>query len=86
MDHNIKSKNYVLTIGWVTKFDNLDPNGLQNLRVKPPWNTNLTDQFSCVPLYVFYGAPNKETGKRPESVILPQLLTPGIVAETIEGH
>lgn len=39
-----------------------------------------------VPLYVFYGAPNAETGERPEPVILPQLLTPGIVAETIKGN
>lgn len=38
-----------------------------------------------VPLYVFYGAPDETTGKRPEPVILPQLLTPGIVANTIEG-
>ncbi|MBL4804094.1 MAG: thioredoxin family protein [Alphaproteobacteria bacterium] len=38
-----------------------------------------------VPLYVFYGAPNEDTGERPEPVILPQLLTPGIVANTIEG-
>ena len=37
-----------------------------------------------VPLYVFYGARNKITGKRPEPQILPQVLTPSIVKETIE--
>lgn len=30
---------------------------------------------SGVPVYVFYGAPD-HTGKRPEPVLLPQLLTP----------
>lgn len=38
-----------------------------------------------VPLYVFYGAPDLETGKRPEAVILPQVLTPTIVQHVIEG-
>lgn len=36
-----------------------------------------------VPIYVFYGAPDSLTGLRPEPVLLPQLLTPGIVADTI---
>lgn len=35
---------------------------------------------SGVPLYVFYGSPDAATGRRPEPVVLPQLLTPGIVA------
>lgn len=34
---------------------------------------------SGVPLYVFYDAPNEQTGERPEPVVLPQILTPGIV-------
>ena len=36
-----------------------------------------------VPLYVFYPAPNPDNGERPEPQILPQILTPGIVANTI---
>jgi len=38
-----------------------------------------------VPLYVFYGARD-EAGNRPEPVVLPQLLTPSIVTETIKGE
>ncbi len=37
-----------------------------------------------VPLYVFYPAPF-EDGVRPDPVILPQLLTPSIVADTVEA-
>jgi thiol:disulfide interchange protein DsbD len=37
-----------------------------------------------VPLYVFYGAA--VDGKRPEPVVLPQLLTPGIIAKTVKGE
>ncbi len=40
---------------------------------------------SGVPLYVFYGAPDPQTNKRPEPVILPQILTPDIVTKTIMG-
>lgn len=36
-----------------------------------------------VPLYVYYAPPNEETGKRPDPVVLPQILTPQIVAETM---
>ncbi len=36
-----------------------------------------------VPLYVFYGAPDSQTGQRPEPVVLPQLLTSGIVKDII---
>ncbi len=35
-----------------------------------------------VPLYVFY-PPRDQDGKRPDAVILPQILTPAIVQETI---
>jgi thiol:disulfide interchange protein len=35
-----------------------------------------------VPLYIFIGAPDKD-GKRPDPVILPQLLTPSILRDTI---
>lgn len=37
---------------------------------------------SGVPIYVYYASPESD-GQRPEPVILPQILTPGIVAETI---
>lgn len=37
-----------------------------------------------VPLYVYYGPRNEISGERPEPVVLPQLLTPAIVRETIE--
>ncbi|MCB1591128.1 MAG: thioredoxin family protein [Alphaproteobacteria bacterium] len=33
---------------------------------------------SGVPVYIFYGAPD-ESGKRPDPVLLPQILTPGII-------
>lgn len=36
-----------------------------------------------VPLYVWYAAPDA-SGKRPEPVVLPQILTPGLVHDTIE--
>ncbi len=38
-----------------------------------------------VPIYVFYGAPDA-SGKRPEPKVLPQILTPGIVANYITGQ
>ncbi|MGH1404621.1 MAG: protein-disulfide reductase DsbD family protein [Alphaproteobacteria bacterium] len=37
-----------------------------------------------VPIYVFYGKPD-EHGVRPSPVLLPQILTPTIVQNTIEG-
>ena len=37
-----------------------------------------------VPIYVYYGRPDPETGKRPAPKLLPQLLSPGIVAETLD--
>lgn len=39
-----------------------------------------------VPLYVFYGARDPQTGQRPDPVVLPQLLTPGIIADAIKGE
>jgi thiol:disulfide interchange protein DsbD len=38
---------------------------------------------SGVPLYVYFAARDPQTGLRPDPVVLPQLLTPGLVAETI---
>jgi thiol:disulfide interchange protein len=40
---------------------------------------------SGVPLYVFIGARDGATNNRPEPVVLPQLLTPALVAETINA-
>lgn len=37
-----------------------------------------------VPLYVFYGTRDSATGQRPAPVILPQLLTPAIVANAVQ--
>ncbi|MCK6417654.1 MAG: thioredoxin family protein [Alphaproteobacteria bacterium] len=37
-----------------------------------------------VPLYIVYGQPDPATGTRPEPVVLPQILTPGIVANAVE--
>lgn len=36
-----------------------------------------------VPLYVYYGPRDTQTGKRPEPVILPQILTAGLVKRAI---
>ena len=36
-----------------------------------------------VPIYVFYGAPDAATGQRPDAVVLPQILTPEIIKNTI---
>lgn len=38
---------------------------------------------SGVPIYVYYGARDKDTGKRPEPVVLPQILTPQMVVDTV---
>ncbi len=40
---------------------------------------------SGVPLYVFIGARDPQTGKRPEQKILPQLLTSGLVADFVKS-
>lgn len=37
-----------------------------------------------VPLYVYYGPPEKPGGKRPGPVVLPQVLTPGLVTSTLD--
>ena len=39
-----------------------------------------------VPLYVYYGRPDRETGIRPDPELLPQLLTPGIVERALRGY
>lgn len=39
-----------------------------------------------VPLYVYYPAPKNVDEKRPEPVLLPQILTPGIIFETISTN
>ena len=36
-----------------------------------------------VPLYVYYGARDEKTGKRPDDVVLPQILTPAIIENTV---
>ena len=38
-----------------------------------------------VPIYVYYGPPG-DNGNRPEPVLLPQILTPGIVAKAVTGN
>ena len=37
-----------------------------------------------VPLYVFYGPRDPTTGNRPAPEILPQILTPAIVANAVQ--
>ncbi len=48
--------------------------------------TQYLDSFdrSGVPIYVYYGAPDQQSGNRPDPVLLPQILTPGIVKDTIQ--
>jgi thiol:disulfide interchange protein DsbD len=50
-----------------------------------PEITNFLEEYgrSGVPLYVYYGPRDAESGARPDSVLLPQLLTPAIVEKTI---
>lgn len=36
-----------------------------------------------VPLYVYYGSRDLTTNQRPEPVVLPQLLTPGLIADIV---
>lgn len=36
-----------------------------------------------VPIYVFYGPRDEQTGKRPDPIVLPQILTPRLVEDTI---
>ncbi|MFP4312998.1 MAG: protein-disulfide reductase DsbD family protein [Alphaproteobacteria bacterium] len=54
------------------------------------YDSDITDYLSefgrnGVPIYVFYGAPDPATNLRPEPVVLPQILTPAIVADTVGG-
>ncbi|MBU6234767.1 MAG: thioredoxin family protein [Alphaproteobacteria bacterium] len=37
-----------------------------------------------VPLYVYFAAPSPDTGKRPQPVVLPQILTPEIMLQAIQ--
>lgn len=37
-----------------------------------------------VPLYVYYGAPDADSGTRPEPVLLPQILTPSLLKKTLK--
>jgi thiol:disulfide interchange protein DsbD len=37
-----------------------------------------------VPLYVYYGARDNQTGERPEPVLLPQILTPSIMKDALK--
>jgi thiol:disulfide interchange protein/DsbC/DsbD-like thiol-disulfide interchange protein len=64
----------------------------KNVRlVRGDWTTMNTDITlflkkygrSGVPLYVYHGPRDKNDGNRPDAVILPQILTPAIVAETL---
>ncbi len=47
--------------------------------------TAYLDKFgrNGVPIYVFYGSRDEESGKRPDPVLLPQVLTPGTVKKFI---
>lgn len=50
-----------------------------------PEITNFLEEYgrSGVPIYVYYGPRDEVSGARPEAVLLPQILTPGLVKETI---
>lgn len=50
-----------------------------------PEITSFLEEYerSGVPIYVYYGQRDSESGARPEPVVLPQLLTPGIIEKTI---
>lgn len=53
-----------------------------------PEITNFLKQYgrNGVPIYVFYGKRDAATGERPEAVVLPQLLTSGLVAEIVTNQ
>ncbi len=66
-----KEKNVHYLIGdWTNKDDEI---------------TKYLDQFNRngVPIYVLYGARNSQTGKRPEAIILPQILSFKNISEAI---
>lgn len=50
-----------------------------------PEITNYLEEYgrSGVPIYVYYGPRDMETGTRPEPKVLPQILTPGIVRDAL---
>ncbi len=50
-----------------------------------PEITNYLEEYgrSGVPIYVYYGPRDDESGVRPEAVLLPQILTPGLVKNTL---
>ncbi len=50
-----------------------------------PEITSFLEEYgrSGVPIYVYYGPRSKAEGVRPEAVVLPQILTPGIVEKAI---
>ncbi len=50
-----------------------------------PEITNFLEGYgrSGVPIYVYYGPRDAEDGTRPDAVVLPQILTPGVVEKTI---
>lgn len=53
-----------------------------------PQITEFLDSYgrSGVPLYVYYPPRDAKTGQRAQEKILPQILTPGIVRDYIEGR
>lgn len=53
-----------------------------------PEITSFLEEYgrSGVPIYVYYGPRNAETGVRPEAIVLPQILTPAIVENAITNH
>ena len=50
-----------------------------------PEITNFLERYgrNGVPLYVYYGPRDPQSGQRPVPVVLPQLLSPGIIAATV---
>lgn len=39
-----------------------------------------------VPLYIYYGPRDRGVGVRPEPVVLPQILTPGLIEQIVKGE
>ena len=39
-----------------------------------------------VPIYVYYGAKNPDSGKRPDAVVLPQILTPAKIQDVLSNN
>jgi len=55
---------------------------------KNPEITGFLEKYgrNGVPLYIYYGSASPKSGKRPEAVMLPQILTQAIVKATIESN